>query len=965
MKTCPRAFGICSPRPSGELFFKFCRALIVSFLLGASAAYALDLPFLASNYSDFDPHFANSSAISANVRTLRIVVPHDFVEDSAPSYSPDGFGVASNPWPSSRPTVMFKKDPNNNFSVRGSVGVNSSISIFLLSHYEESLSEALMREFGSFPAMTSAISDVEINFEVQGGFAPGKSLRLNGKSAYGLQTRPPPSSGMSTIADAEFNIALEWGNDIFGAPQMLVISCEASAAVFSDDLDVLSLQEVASNLLGASSPAEYLQGVLNEYLVQPTAQTLKLFGAVPEWLVLYDFSAAHTLPVESTIPSAALFPDANGSYRDSYRYLNQYNAGVDLGLPQRFSQPNPSPIYTPGGNACGPVSLTMAINQYVAPGTSVIYDNTMQFGLNVAPNHSQAFAYPRAQSWLEGDPSYEGVNFSAPSGMPPHTSVYYIADQNPDRISNWWNLIDAILEDLKQPVLLRTNLSLGTGRGGGHVILLLGLGHSDDMRDLFGYSGDYYIVADPAGNYFANVSGAHYGTVETLIGQGVGINYGGWFARYPKELLMQRITSKAGTEQLMRFLTVTVPFPYLRVQARSPVTLLITDAQGRRTGMLINGSLVEEIPESLYIPAVGDEEEEGDTVSLPNGPKTVIVNHPPAGSYQVQLVGTGSGGAYTLQWNNVGAGGANPDMQSTSGTIAPGEEKVFSFVVPIGPTPTPSPTQTPSPTAVPSPTPSLAAKMGNISTRLKVLAGDNAMIGGFIITGMHTKEVIVRGIGPSLEAFGVQGALADPRIETRNSSGQLLAANDNWKDAANSQTIIDRKVAPTDEFEAALWGIIDPGAYTVVVRGQGDSTGVGVFEVFDLDQRVDSKLGNISTRGFVDTGDNVMIGGTILTGNTSAKILFRAIGPSLANFGVSNVLLDPTLELRDGDGALLASNDDWRSDDEVEIQATTIPPSNDHESAILRILTPGAYTAVLRGADNSTGVAVVEAYQLQ
>ena len=248
---------------------------------------------------------------------------------------------------------------------------------------------------------------------------------------------------------------------------------------------------------------------------------------------------------------------------------------------------------------------------------------------------------------------------------------------------------------------------------------------------------------------------------------------------------------------------------------------------------------------------------------------------------------------------------------------------------------------------------------------MRVGNGDNAMIGGFIITGTQPKTVIVRGIGPSLAAFGVQGALADPIIEVHGSSGQLLATNDNWRDGLYADHVAST-LPPTNDLESALWGAINPDAYTVVVRGKNDGTGVGLFEVYDLDPSVDSKLANISTRGFVDTGDNVMIGGTIITGNTPAKVLFRAIGPSRTKFGVSNALQDPMLELHDGNGTLRASNDNWiDSPDAAAIIATTIPPTDNRESAILQNLPPGAYTAIVRGAGNSTGVAVVEAYQLQ
>jgi uncharacterized delta-60 repeat protein len=251
--------------------------------------------------------------------------------------------------------------------------------------------------------------------------------------------------------------------------------------------------------------------------------------------------------------------------------------------------------------------------------------------------------------------------------------------------------------------------------------------------------------------------------------------------------------------------------------------------------------------------------------------------------------------------------------------------------------------------------------LGNISTRLGVQAGDNAMIGGFIITGTQTKTVVVRGIGPSLP---IPGALADPVIEVHGSTGQLLATNDNWNDSLTRQQIIDSGLAPSNDLESALWGVIDPGAYTVVVRGKNDATGIGLFEVYDVDQTAASKLANVSTRGLVATGNDVMIGGAILRGTVAARVLLRAIGPSLTNFGVPNALPDPTLELHDGNGALIAANDNWRTAQEAEITATGLPPSNNLESAIVRDLLPGNYTAIVRGTNNATGVALVEAYEL-
>ncbi|HEY2711375.1 MAG TPA: choice-of-anchor tandem repeat GloVer-containing protein [Chthoniobacterales bacterium] len=250
------------------------------------------------------------------------------------------------------------------------------------------------------------------------------------------------------------------------------------------------------------------------------------------------------------------------------------------------------------------------------------------------------------------------------------------------------------------------------------------------------------------------------------------------------------------------------------------------------------------------------------------------------------------------------------------------------------------------------------ANLGNISTRLSVGTGDNVLIGGFIVTGTQAKKVIVRGIGPSLP---LSGALADPFLELHDSTGATIASNDNWKDSTNKQAIIDSTIAPSNDKEPAVLATLDPGAYTAVVRGVNNTTGIALVEAYDLAAGVDAKLANISTRGLVQTGDNVMIGGLIIFNDSARDVIVRAIGPSL---GLDGALANPFLELHNSDGDLIASNDDWRSDQEAEIIATTIPPTNDKESAIVATLDPGAYTAIVHGVNNTTGVALVEVYDL-
>jgi WD40 repeat protein len=258
----------------------------------------------------------------------------------------------------------------------------------------------------------------------------------------------------------------------------------------------------------------------------------------------------------------------------------------------------------------------------------------------------------------------------------------------------------------------------------------------------------------------------------------------------------------------------------------------------------------------------------------------------------------------------------------------------------------------------------------NIATRMRVLTGDQVLIGGFIITGPELKRVLIRGIGPSLNAVGVP--LPDPTLELHQGS-TTLATNDNWKTRTNGtsqqEDIEATTIAPTNDLEPAILVTLSPGAYTAILAGKNGGTGVGLVEVYDLGQGANSKLANISTRGFVDSGDNVMIGGLIIGGGAgggAAKIVVRALGPSIP---VPGALANPTVELHDQSGATIAFNDDWKtrpdgSSQQAEIEATGIQPPSDLESALVRTLPPGNYTAIVRGNESTTGIGLVETYHL-
>jgi hypothetical protein len=258
---------------------------------------------------------------------------------------------------------------------------------------------------------------------------------------------------------------------------------------------------------------------------------------------------------------------------------------------------------------------------------------------------------------------------------------------------------------------------------------------------------------------------------------------------------------------------------------------------------------------------------------------------------------------------------------------------------------------------------------------MEVLTDENVLIAGFIITGPanSSKKVMVRGLGPSLANHGVPDPLADPLLELHGPNN-LLITNDNWHDTPNADQIPDG-FQPSDPRESVIittLGIGNQGIanYTAVLRGGSGQTGVGLVEAYDLASS-SGQFANISTRGFVDTGDHVMIGGFILgASDQPSNVLIRALGPSLADQGVSGVLGDPTLTVNDAQGNVLVTNDNWKIDDastrsqEAAIRTTTIPPPNDLESAIVRSFAPGAYTAIVAGKNNSTGIGQVEIYNL-
>ena len=465
-----------------------------------------------------------------------------------------------------------------------------------------------------------------------------------------------------------------------------------------------------------------------------------------------------------------------------------------------------------------------------------------------------------------------------------------------------------------------------------------------------GRQGSEFLISDPAFNPVSNnkTKLSQYGTFETR-GFVTQTRWNRNLRQCSSNHAQQSQTSTNGDDDSS--LTIT---------AGNNVELLVVDPNGRRTGHETStGNSLEEIPESVYF----RDSLENDQTGAPPDEITHLVHieHPAQGSYQISVIGVHQG-PYSVAIEPF-----SQDGSPQTPTLVQGTAPVHSSTFPFRYNSTPGPVT--------------STVLGNISTRAFVQTGDNVMIGGFIIQGTGLKTVIVRAIGPELSAFGVPNALADPTLELHSGTGALLASNDNWQTthiggiipASQVSAIQTSGHAPTQPSESAIIATLPPGNYTAIVRGKNNTTGVALVEVYDLSPTTASILGNISTRDFVQTGDNVMIGGFIVQGTTPMTVIVRAIGPELTHYGVPNALADPTLELHDASGALIASNDNWQTthiggiitaSQVSAIQSSGHAPTNANESAIIATLQPGNYTAIVRGVNNTTGVALVEVYDL-
>jgi dUTPase len=282
-------------------------------------------------------------------------------------------------------------------------------------------------------------------------------------------------------------------------------------------------------------------------------------------------------------------------------------------------------------------------------------------------------------------------------------------------------------------------------------------------------------------------------------------------------------------------------------------------------------------------------------------------------------------------------------------------------------------TATPTPTATPTATPGL---VGNVSTRLPVGQGDDALFEGFIVLGPEgsAKKILVRAIGPSLVPFGVSDALPDPTLEIHDQSGATIATNNDWQHTQigglitgdQSGEISASHLAPGNQLESAIIANLAPGSYTAVVRGLGTAPGTGVVDAYDLSGATPARLANISTRGLIQPDDKLMIAGFIVQ-NAPVRAAIRAVGPSLLALGINNALPDTTLQLRDKDGAIVLENDDWQDDpaQKQELENIGLQPSHNREAALVTTIPPGQYTAQVRGKGNARGIGVVQVYFLE
>jgi hypothetical protein len=720
-KSSSYCLSVQSPPATAKFRHRLASGLFLFCLLqasGAAGASSGSIPFLDAEFSVFHVN-ASSSAL----RQFNFVMPDIYLSEYylgapemlAPCLDPTSayvlqdifpFALTRGTWNSASASPRFTVGCADGSTANGfaSTGLDITAQMFIMQ--EPDLKSELQNRIlpvwqsDAFVASDFSFKDVTLNYRIQGGPFAGQTVPLHGQMVYGSKTNVVSNPDAQDGWIGEMLIALNWGVDPLGNTEYFLLTAVFAVGASTSDPDCLPLQDACNTTLGTSTVKSYFTPEWNAFMAQvDDTNKMYLSGAVPELLYLYDFSGLNTLPPSATLPAGSLalstvlapLNQLPPGYTNVYKTINQYDAGLAFNLPARDQVPGT----TKGGNACGPTSLGMMLYGYgispVDPGS--VFDNTTQLGLFAPTTVGNGFDWYRALSWLK---SGRGYTFSSPSPLPGRTAVYQreVTGDNVtgSEFSTLWQSIDALLSQ-KQPVEIRTDLGGGTSPGGGHCILLLGRGHNAELAALYGQGtrGDYYIAADPAGHYYGNSSGTHYGACLQLAQKNVGINYGGWYAIYPKELLQQRsqdISTDVSYKYRMEALTIGSPFvsPSAAVTVHSPVAVIVTDPIGRQTGLRPDGTVVKRIPFSLYEWAANDEEEQGTSSVDPDGPKRVEIDYPMDGVYHVELTGTNSG-SYELDWVVLDRNGQVANALTNSGTTAVGQQTNYTFSVQLGGSP--------------------------------------------------------------------------------------------------------------------------------------------------------------------------------------------------------------------------------------------------------------------------------------
>jgi hypothetical protein len=683
--------------------------LLAIFLLGlvpclrasAQVAQPFLLPFLGPTDPRVDPTCTNSANIKTwqkNCRALSFSLK-DFTILSDISTSDSGLVTyAQLNWPTERILLQSLCELEADFGgtpiPEGPCGVNSAVNVFLggFSEYRGATSLADARRQDEQAVLSSGSSTLlsessgKIAFHVLGSSLTLTSLQ------YVAWVEEAQSSFSSSSQEAEFasvgyrqvlHFLVDWGIDVDNTRLFLSIVFDIDIGAATNP-EQYSLQAICQQFLSASPSVQgYVQSLLQDIQSSLADNTMFLQGAPPEYLVLYDQATNHSITPERLFAAfATSFP---ASLEEYYAWFNQYDAGIVYNLPTRFAVPPPlTGTYTPGGNSCGVICLRLALSCAGATGSSVdprttVFANVMTpNGLTSVDNTPNRYDWWAAKDWINGSPTRHdtGKPFTQPLNLPVGARCNLLIGTTWQQVAADWKYIDAILQDQLHPLLLRTDLGLGQSLGGGHVILLVGKGNSPYVAQAYNSSGDYYIVIDPAGHYYANPGGTHYGRVAYLQDLNLGIAWGGRYAIYPKEALQTRVTDKSTSKPRLYVEGINLPLEIFAVDARSPVTLLVSDASGNLTGLATNSVVQANIPNSAFDAEYADEEEEGTSAYVTDGLKTVVISPPQPGSYRALITGTNNG-QFTLTWSY--AGGIQDFSGAISNQILAGHQLTYNL----------------------------------------------------------------------------------------------------------------------------------------------------------------------------------------------------------------------------------------------------------------------------------------------